>query len=144
MSIVSSSTILLAMAMWMPMCPWRLMTLFWTVCLNGFLVFVDSQQGLRFRSLWVVEACVLSICVPILSGFIIRQAWRSGTVGSRYLVSALVLWTAWGACIFWLQTELSVAISIPFAALVLEIGLLPIPLVTLLTAPIAFAAYRHR
>lgn len=144
MSIICSSTLLLALAMWMPLYPWRVMIPCWAVAANCVVVFIDWDHGLRFRSLWTAEVYAISFLIPLLSALILRRAWSSGTLGASYLVSALILWGAWLASGYWLQSRVGAAISIPFEITVLEIGLLPIPLVTMLTAPVAYAVYRHR
>jgi hypothetical protein len=144
MSIVSSSSMLLALALWMPLNPWRLVGLVWTTALNCVLVFIDAQNGLRFRTLWTVEVWVLCGLIPILSGLFLWRVWQSGSMGSRYLVSAVALWLAWAASSYWLRTQISAVISVPFEFSILAVALLPVPLVTTLTAPLAYATYRHR
>lgn len=144
MSIISSSSMMLALALWMDLYSWRLMLLFGTISLNIALVIMDAEHGLRFRIVWTIETCVLSVLIPLLSGFIIRKAWRSGTLGSHYLSAAVALWLVWAASSYWLRAQISGAVSIPLEFSVLAIGLLPVPLVTTLTAPLAYATYRHR
>lgn len=144
MSIVSSSSMLLALALWMPRNPWRLMGLVWTTALNCVLVFIDAENGLRFRTLWTIEVWVLCGVIPLLSGLLLRRAWQSGAMGSRYLVSAVALWLAWVASNYWLRAQISEAVSVPIELSILAVALLPVPLVTTLTAPLAYATYRHR
>jgi hypothetical protein len=144
MSIVSSSSMLLAMALWMDLYPWRLMFFFGAVSVNTALLILDAEHGLRFRPVWTTEVCVLLVLIPFVSGLIVRGAWRSGTLGSRYLASAVALWLVWVASSYWLRSQVSGAISVPFEFSVLTMALLPVPLVTTLTAPLAYAAYRHR
>lgn len=144
MSIISSSSMLLALALWMDLYSWRMMLLFGAVLVNIAMVLVDVERGLRFRPVWTFEAYTLCFLSPVLSGVIIQKAWRSGTLGSRYLMSAVVLWLAWLASSYWLRAQISGAISVPFECSVLAVALLPIPLVTTLTAPLAYATYRHK
>ena len=144
MSIVSSSSMLLALALWMPRNPWRLMGLVWTTALNCVLVFIDAENGLRFRTLWTIEVWVLCGVIPLLSGILLRRAWQSGAMGSRYLVSAVALWLAWVASSYWLRAQISEAVYVPIELSILAVALLPVPLVTTLTAPLAYATYRHR
>lgn len=144
MSIVSSSSMSLAMALWMDLYPWRLMFFFGAVSVNTALLILDAEHGLRFRPVWTTEVCVLLVLIPFVSGLIVRGAWRSGTLGSRYLASAVALWLVWVASSYWLRSQVSGAISVPFEFSVLTMALLPVPLVTTLTAPLAYAAYRHR
>jgi hypothetical protein len=144
MSIVSSSSMLLAMALWMDLYPWRLMFLFGAVSVNSALLILDAEHGLRFRHVWTTEVCVLLVLIPLLSGLIVRGAWRSGTLGGRYLASAVALWLLWVASSYWLRSQVSGAISFPFEFSVLMLALLPVPLVATLTAPLAYATYRHR
>ena len=144
MSIVSSSSMLLALALWMPRNPWRLMGLVWTTALNCVLVFIDAENGLRFRAIWTIEVWVLCGVIPLLSGLLLRRAWQSGAMGSRYLVSAVALWLAWVASSYWLRAQISEAVSVPIELSILAVALLPVPLVTTLTAPLAYATYRHR
>jgi hypothetical protein len=144
MSIVSSSSVLLALALWMPLNPWRLVGLVWTTALNCVLLFIDAENGLRFRTLWTVEVWVLCGLIPILSGLFLWRVWQSGSMGSRYLVSAIALWLAWVASSYWLRAQISEAVTVPFEFSILAVALLPVPLVTTLTAPLAYAIYRHR
>lgn len=144
MSIISSSSMLLALALWMDLHSWRLMLSFGAVSVNIAGVLVDAEHGLRFRPVWTLEACGLCVLIPLLSGFTVRRAWRSGTIGSRYLTAAVALWLTWAASSYWLRVQISPAVSVPFEFSVLAIALLPVPLVTALTAPLAYATYRHR
>ena len=135
---------LLALAIWKDLYLWRMLILFGAVSLNVAMVIVDAEHGLRFRSVWTSEVCALCALIPLLSGFITREAWRSGTLGRRYLVSVVALWLAWGVSSYWLRTHISGVIPFPFEFSILAIALLPVPLVTTLTAPLAYATYRHR
>jgi hypothetical protein len=144
MSIVSSSSMLLTLALWMDLYSWRMMLLFGAVSVNIAMVLVDVEHGLRFRLAWTSEACVLCVLIPLLSGIIVRHAWRTGSIGSSYLVSAVAWWLAWLASSYWLRAQVSGAVSVPFEFSVLALALLPVPLVTTLTAPLAYATYRHR
>ena len=120
------------------------MGLVWITALNCVLVFIDAQNGLRFRTLWTVEVWVLCGVVPLLSVLILRRAWQSGAMGSRYLVSAVALWLAWVVSSYCLRAQISEAVSVPIELSILAVALLPVPLVTTLTAPLAYATYRHR
>lgn len=144
MSIVSSSSMLLALALWMDLYLWRMMLLFGALSVNIAMVIVDAEHGLRFRPVWTFEVCGLCVLIPLLSGGIIRKAWRSGTIGSRYLTSAVVLWLTWAASSYWLRAQISEAVSVPIEFSILAVALLPVPLVTTSTAPLAYATYRHR
>jgi hypothetical protein len=59
-------------------------------------------------------------------------------------MSAVTLWLARVASSFWPKNQISEAVSIPFEFSALAIAQLPVPLVTTLTAPLAYATYRHR
>jgi hypothetical protein len=118
--------------------------IFGAVLVNIALLLVDAEHGLGFRPVWTFEACALCLLIPVLSGLIIQKTWRSGTLGSRYFMSAVALWLAWMASSFWLRAQISGAVSVPFEFSVLALALLPVPLVTTLTAPLAYATYRHR
>ena len=144
MSIVSSSSMLLTLALWMDLYSWRMMLLFGAVLVNIAMALVDVEQGLRFRLAWTAEAWILCVMIPLLSGIIVRQAWRSGSIGIGYLLSAVALWLAWVASSYWLRAQISGAVSVPFEFSILAVALLPVPLVTTLTAPLAYASYRHR
>ena len=144
MSIASGSSMLLALALWMDLYLWRMLILFGAMSLNIALVILDVEHGLRFRLAWTIEACLLCVLLPLLSILIVRRASRSGTLGGRYLLSAMTLWLGWTASNFWLRAQISGAISVPFEFSVLAVALLPVPLVTTLTAPLAYATYRHR
>ena len=144
MSIASSSSMLLALALWMDLYLWRMLILFGAVSMNIALVILDVEHGLRYRFVWTMEACLLCVLLPLLCGLTFRRAWKSGTLGGRYFLSAMTLWLGWMASHFWLRAQISGAISVPFEFSVLALALLPVPLVTTLTAPLAYATYRHR
>lgn len=50
-------------------------------------------------------------------------------------MSEVTLWLDWVASTFWLRAQISEPVSIPFGFLALAIPLLPVSLVTTLTAP---------
>ena len=144
MSIASSSSMLLALALWMDLYLWRMLLLFGAVSVNIALVIVDLEHGLRFRLVWTMEACLLCVLLPLLCGLAVRRTWKSGTLGGRYFLSAMTLWLGWMASNFWLRAQISSAVTVPFEFSMLAIALLPVPLVTTLTAPLAYACCRHR
>ncbi|MFO1001895.1 MAG: hypothetical protein U0936_16290 [Planctomycetaceae bacterium] len=85
MSIASSSSMLLALALWMDLYSWRMLLLFGAVSVNIALVLVDADHGLRFRLGWTLEACILCVLLPFLSALVVRRTLEVRDFGRSIL-----------------------------------------------------------
>lgn len=139
----SSSSILLALGLWLPLHPKVLVSGFLVIFLHLILAGWDEHHGWRLQLLWVTYAYLLAVAIVAVSFFALWKALAAGYLTKRFFGFAFGLWVIYILSSVALYTKTTSALSIPLPLLALGGAMLLVPLATTAAAPLALAAHRH-
>lgn len=138
---VTSTSIMLAGAMWAALHP-RLLGCATAWLFSHYLLAIyDFAHGWCFLVLWISYAWIGSAAILFLSVWAIRRALKSGFLGPRFFLIAFVAWAVYLASAGTFLME--IAPVMPACVLALVLASLLIPLATTAMAPLALAAHRN-
>jgi hypothetical protein len=142
---LSSSSILLAFGLWMPLHG----RLFFGLCQIGYahliLAIWDSAEAdWSLRPLWIAYGWVLSVLIGLGCIFVLRKAITSGFLGRWVFGSTCVLWAIYVASNVTLYSKFTEQFPIPAAGVAFGASMLLVPLATTAIAPLALASHRHQ
>ncbi len=144
---LSSTSMLLALGLWMPRHPLAFATCVLALFSAAMLAVWDAQQDWRFLSLWTTAGYAAAGAVVIACGFALRRAFAAGYLGQPFFILTAGLWAVYvaSAIAIYARTAPILAGYFHMAPPLLALGasLLLVPLAATAAAPLALASHRH-
>lgn len=139
---ISSTSILLAMGLWIPLHPKLFIALMLTIYGHGVLAVWDGHNGWQYQTMWLAYGYVVAIGVTTLCLAALFKAFRSCFLSLQLFSAVFALWLVYVGSVVYAYFKLAPD-STPLALVCLGAASLLIPLATTAFAPIAYAAHRH-
>ena len=139
---VSSSSILLAVGMWMQLYKKLFAFGFFLLLLHVGALFWDAKHDWAYRHLWAAYGYFLSVVIVVVCILAMRKALTAGYLGKRLFGYAFCLWVVYVSSVVALYMK-SPAVTIPLPFIALGVSILLVPLASTAAAPLALASFRH-
>lgn len=139
----SSTSMMMAGALWLPVHPKLFAAISTTLYGIGVLAMLDSHHGWNYSIVWVGMGWVTTIGVTTGCLWAIRKALVSGFISQTYFLVALGLWAIYLITMIGIYMNWIGEIELPLVAKALGLTGLLVPLATTALAPLALAEHRH-
>ena len=142
---VSSTSILLAAGLWLPLYPRVFFGLAGVAYAHVGLVVMDLKFDWPLGPLWAAYRWIIPVSVILLSVAVIRRSLESGYLGQRLFACASVLWLVFLTTLATLYWKFAPAIPVTLTPdkIIAALALLLVPLAATALAPLALASHRH-
>jgi hypothetical protein len=141
---ISSTSMLLALGMWIPLRPGVFMFSLVAGITHMVLAIWDAKHGWSLRNIWTAEGWLVAAAIVIGSGLALRKALTSGYLGKQLLVWTLCLWAIYVSTAIAMFLKAPSGVTLPPVLIAIGAAGLLVPLASAAIAPLALASHRHR
>ncbi len=144
MTFVGTTSMLMLLAMWLPMYPRRVIALFSFCYAHIGLVFLGKYMNWNLEPFWYGYGYVLAAVLIVLALYATANALRGGGISPSVFYMVLGLWFGFVTCNVLVASKMSIVDLVPRPVAALAIGAMFLPLMATVRAPMALNAWRHR